>query len=125
MSVMKRQPFESIFNRWLKQIKDPAISGSIQDLLNFLRQAEDNLVSILNQGIKIADNVDGAVLEFTTNVVADTQDTTPHGLDRVPTYFIVLDIDKGAVLYRSAAFDGTNLYSKCTVASTAVKVLVI
>ena len=125
MSVVKRQPFESIFNRWLKEVRDPATHGAFQDTLNFLRQAEDNLVSILNQGIKIADNIDGAILEFTTNATPDTQDTTAHGLDRVPTYFILLDINKGGVLYRSAAFDATNFYSKCTVASAAVKVLVI
>ena len=125
MSVVKRQPFESIFNRWLKDVKNPAVYGAIQDTLNFLRQAEDNIVSILNQGIKIADNVDGSILEFTTNAIANTQDTTAHGLVRVPNYFIVLDINLGGVLYRSASFDDTNFYSKCTVAAAAVKVLVI
>lgn len=125
MSVVKRQPFESIFNRWLKDVKNPAVYGAIQDTLNFLRQAEDNIVSILNQGIKIADNVDGSILEFTTNAIANTQDTTAHGLDRVPTYFIILDIDKGGVLYRSAAFDQDNIYTKCSVSSATVKILVI
>lgn len=125
MSVVKRQPYEAIFNRWLANVKDPAVYGALSDLLQFLRQQEDSLVSILNQGIKLDDNFDAVGLDFTTNAAPDTQDTTPHGLGRVPIYFVVLDIDKGGVLYRSAAFDDTNIYTKCTAASANVTVLVI
>lgn len=125
MSVVRRQPFESVFNRWMKDIQDPAVQGAITDILNFLRQSEDNTVSILNQGIKLEDNFDGTGIDFVTNATPDMQDITPHGLDRIPQYFVVLDIDKGGVLYRSAPFDETNFYSKCTVGSAAVTVLII
>lgn len=84
------------------------------------------LKAILDRGISLEDNVDAAVASFTSNAVANTEDTIAHTLGRVPTYFIVGDIDKGGVVYKgTTAFTKTNVYLKTTVASAAVKVILL
>lgn len=124
MTTLSKLPQEAIFNRWGKLLSEPT-AGALNDMLRLLRERDANLAAMLNQGLNFTDNFAGALLSFTSNATPDTQDTTPHGLRRAPSYFLVLDIDKGGVVYRSAAFDETNVYTKCTVASAAVKIFVL
>jgi len=62
---------------------------------------------------------------YTSNATPNTEDTVPHGLERVPSGFIVTSIDKAGVVYKSSAFDATNLKLKCSVASAAVTLHVV
>lgn len=124
MSTLKKFPLEAIFNR--HRLSLPAATlDLLNDLMRFLGERDINLSSLLNQGLRIPDNFDGALLTFTTNAVADTEDTTAHGLRKVPSYFIPLSSDKGGVLYKSGtAWTATNIYTKCTVATQAVTIFV-
>ena len=84
------------------------------------------LKGLLERGISIADNIDGVVSTFTSNAVADTEDTVAHTLGRIPIYFVTLSLDKGAIVYKgTTTFTKTNVYLKTTQASTAVKILLL
>ena len=62
---------------------------------------------------------------FTSNGVADTEETIKHGLSRVPTGYIVVSQDKAASLYKgSTAWTNEIIYLKSSVASTAWKILI-
>jgi hypothetical protein len=85
-----------------------------------------SLKGILDGGISLQDNIDAAVASYQSNAVADTEDAVAHTLGRVPQYFVAVDLDKGAVIYRGpTAFTKTTVYLKSTVANTAVKVLLL
>lgn len=123
MTTIAKQPIEAIFNRWQKLL-DANTDGALTDILKLFRERDANLEAILNQGINFSDNFNGKILSYTTNATPDTEDAIPHGMKLVPISFIVIDINKGGVAYRSAAFDKTNVYLKCTVASAAIKVFI-
>ena len=124
MSTFRKFPWESLQNRHSATLK-PEVLTMLKDLVQLLSEQEISLTSLLNQGLRIPDNFDGALLQFTTNGTANTEDTTAHGLRKVPNYFIVLSADKGGVLYKSGtAWDATNIFTKCSTTSTAMKIFV-
>lgn len=123
MSIYKKRPWESVLTAHLPNLPG-ATAKMIKDLMRFLGEQDVNLSSLLNQGLRFSDNFNATELSFTTNATPDTQDAVVHGRGSAPTRFVVLDQDKGGVLYRSAAFDATNCYFKNTAASVAMKILV-
>jgi len=94
------------------------------DIIRYLNGLDENLDILLNRGLNFSDNFDAVEASYTSNAVADTQDTVAHTLGKTPSGVIVVDIDKGGVVYRGSAHDSNNLYLKCTVASASVKLLV-
>jgi len=97
-----------------------------RDMVTVLGGWAQVLKAILDKGISLADNVDAAVVSYTSNATPNTEDTVAHTLGKIPTYFIVGDIDKGGVVYRSGtAFTKTNIYVKCSVASAAIKLILL
>lgn len=97
-----------------------------RELISALGAWALNVKAILDKGLSLADNVDAAVVAFTSNGVANTEDAIAHDLGKVPTYFVVADIDKGGVVFRSStAFTKTHVYVKTTVASAAVKLILL
>lgn len=97
-----------------------------RDLVTALGNWALSLKAMLDGGLSLTDNADIAVVSFTSNVTPDTEDAIAHTLGRVPTYFVVGDINKGGVVYRSAtAFTKTTVYLKTSVASAAVKVILL
>jgi len=98
----------------------------VRDLVNSLGSWAAVLQAILDKGISLQDNIDADVISYTSNGTPDTEDTVAHTLGKIPTYFIVGDIDKGGIVYRSGTtFTSSNIYVKCTVASAAVKLILI
>jgi hypothetical protein len=92
-----------------------------QALMNWFTK----IIDLMNKGLRFEDNQDAEITSYTTNGVADTEDTVAHTLKRVPTGFLVLNTDKAAVVYDSGtAWTATNIYLKCSVATTAVKVMI-
>jgi len=62
---------------------------------------------------------------YTTNATPDTEDTIAHGLGRTPVGYVVVCKDKAGDVYKgTTAWDGTNIYLKCSIASVAVTILV-
>ena len=96
-----------------------------KDLMSQLNEAFRNLDAILNRGIKFQDNVDCRLVTFTSDGVADTENTVAHTLGKVPVGFLVYSLDKGAVVYNgTTAFTKTNIYLKVNTATTVVKIIV-
>jgi hypothetical protein len=93
-------------------------------ILRFLDERETALDGVLNGGLRIDENFDGEIVSYSSNAIANTQDTVIHGLGKIPVGFLVIDIDKGGVVYRSATSDETNLYLKCSTATTAVTLFI-
>jgi hypothetical protein len=123
MSTFRKFPWESLTNRHGKTLK-PEVLAMLVDLVHLLSEQEMSLTSLLNQGLRMPDNFDGALLSYTSNGAPNTQDTVAHGLRKVPSYFIVLSKDKAGDIYKSAAFDATNVYFKNSVASVATTIFV-
>ena len=71
-----------------------------------------------------AGNLAARYVVYTSNGVANTQDTVAHGLGYAPSGYIVVKQDKSANVYTSAAADATNLYLKTSVATVAWILLV-
>ena len=69
-------------------------------------------------------NLYGQVKTYTTNAIANTEDTVSHTLGRVPIGFLILnrDKDKSVVYDSGTAWTAANLYLKCGAASTAVTI---
>lgn len=83
------------------------------------------LAQIINKGLKFSDNFNAEILSIADSGLADSENTVGHTLKRIPTGFIVTSIDKAGVVYLGAtAWDATNIYLKCNVASCAITVLV-
>lgn len=97
-----------------------------RDLLTGLGNWSLVLEAILNRGIALEDNVDCVVVSYTSHATPDAESTVAHTLGKVPSYFIVASLDKGGVVYKgTTAFTSTNVYLKCSVASAAVKLILI
>jgi hypothetical protein len=96
-----------------------------EDLYNVLTTFVFSVTKILNGGILFQDNFDCKLVSFTSNATPDTEDTIAHGLGRTPTGYLIYSKDKAGILYDGGtAFDATNLYLKCNVASVALKIIV-
>lgn len=96
-----------------------------EDLYNSLREFIDDVTKILNRGILFSDNMDVDIVSYTSNATPDTSDTVSHSLGKVPTGFIVVNIDKSAIVYDAGtSWTSSNIYLKCDTASTAVKIIV-
>jgi hypothetical protein len=94
------------------------------DLVRFLDTMASNLAALFDKGIGIDDNLDVQIVDYTTNAVANTQDTVAHTLKRVPEGYIVVSVDKAGVIYKSGAFTATDLLLKCNVATVVAKLIV-
>lgn len=95
------------------------------DLLVFLDEVFTNLSNLLNGGLSFADNLESVELTATAHATPDTEFSVAHTLGRVPTRFIVTDIDEGGVVYKgTTAWTSSLIYLKCTTGGTSIKVLV-
>lgn len=96
-----------------------------EDLLKVLNQAMTNLANIFEHSVNIVDNLDCQILTYTSNGVANTEDTVAHTLKRVPTGFIVVNLDKSASIYSGGtAWTSTAVYLKSSAATTVAKIIV-
>jgi len=95
-----------------------------KDLITVLGSLSNNLKLILDAGIDFDDNIDCVFITYTSNVVANTQDTIAHGLGKIPIGFVVIDRDKAGVVFRSGSSTSVNLFLKCNVASTTMTLMV-
>lgn len=96
-----------------------------RDLLVFLDDIFTNLGNLLNGGLSFSDNLESQELTATAHAVADTEFSVAHTLGRVPTRFVVTDIDEGGVVYKgTTAWTSSLIYLKCSTGGTAIKVLI-
>ena len=91
-----------------------------------LRDYTFSLSELLNGGLKFADNFDCDIITVADSGNADTEFTEAHTLKRVPTGFIIININKGGVVYDSGtSWTTTNIYLKCTQANCEIKLIII
>jgi hypothetical protein len=96
-----------------------------QRLLKVMNELNNTLRAMLNRGLSFDDNVDCRIVSFTSNAVADTEDTVAHTLGKVPRYMIPVSLNKAAVVYKGAtAWTISRIYVKTNAASTAVSLLI-
>lgn len=120
MSEFKRYATQGLFTQFQNALRD-----FDRQLLLMLEDILTNLNNLLNRGLTFTDNLDGADVSYTSNAIANTEDTIPHTLGRAPVKFFVVDLDKGGVVYRGGTtFTSTNIYLKCTVASANIKLFI-
>jgi len=107
---------------------ESVLRGSTVDVMALVQRLSEydlNMKAILDRGGVFNDNFDGVTVSFTSSGVADTENTVPHTLGKIPTSFIVLSLDKAAAVYKgTTTFTTTNIYLKSNVASTVIKVLI-
>ena len=103
---------------------DPNAAFQYNAQLQALFQSARN-ITLTQRGGTIANNdktgnVNGKYVVFTSNGVANTEDTVAHKLGRTPVGYIPVKQDKSAVLYDSGtAFTSTNVYWKSSAATVA------
>lgn len=87
----------------------------VQELADFEAQFRE----ILNKSI------DKTEFATVTTPGADVEFSIEHSRGFIPIGFLVIDIDKAAVVYRSAtAWTDSLIYLKCNVATCAARILV-
>lgn len=72
------------------------------------------------------DNIAGAWYDGTTPVGANTDFTIDHKLGRIPQGWILINIDKAAILYKGiTAWTKSQIFLRCNTASTHVRLFVV
>lgn len=97
----------------------------VRELIRSLADLVQNLAVIFDKGVGVDDNLDVVSVEFTSNAVANTEDTVAHTLGRIPAGYLVVSQNKAASIYVSGTtFTKTSIYLKTSVATVAVKLRV-
>lgn len=92
-----------------------------QELLSYTFE----LAGLLNNGLTFADNFKANTLDVADTGVINTEFAVAHTLKRVPVGYIVVGINKAAVVYNSGtAWTVSNIYLKANVANCTVKLIV-
>lgn len=72
------------------------------------------------------ENVHGEFQVISDSGSADTEITLAHGLGSTPVGFLVINIDKGGVVYDSGtAWTSSNMYLKCSAANAAITLFLL
>jgi len=83
------------------------------------------LAQIVNGGLKFSDNFDAEIKTVADSGNINTEFIVAHTLKRIPSGYIVVKINKAAVVYESGtAWTNTNIYLKASVANCTLTVLV-
>lgn len=106
---------------------------SVESNVRRLQQDLTQVISVLQGRVRFGTGTDGdrgqnvsGSFQVVTTAGADTEVTIAHGLGATPIGFIVLRQDKSASFYDSGtAYDATNIYIKCSVATVTATLFVI
>lgn len=107
-----------------------------KDMDNYVRSVDRDFINLFlsMQGrVRFGDganaqgeNIAGKFVTFTSNGVANTEDTIAHGLGAIPVGWIITKQDIAGILYSgSTAWDATNIYLKSSVASTTYQLFLL
>lgn len=110
-----------------KYIQVPETSAPeifLKSLVDVLLKYTRKLGMAVNGGLKMGENIDCQIKEVVT-AAANTEVAVSHTLKRTPTGFMVVNLDKAAIIYASGtAWTATNIYIKSNAATTTVKLLI-
>lgn len=111
--------------------KEVALKKPIDEQVTKLDLILEKIIKVLQGRVSYGTVTDGSRGEniwgqfqvVSDTGAADTEFTVAHTLGYTPTGFILVSIDKGAVVYQSGtAWTSTNTYFKCSVANCDVSV---
>lgn len=103
----------------------------IQHQINILQEQINRIFTVFQGRVSFGTGVDGVSGQniegewhtYTSNAVANTEDTLGHTIGAVPLGYIVVYQDKAGSLYQGpatgTAWTSSNIYLKCSVASVA------
>lgn len=96
-----------------------------KEISRILSELMTNLTNMFDRGITFSENISCDLVAYTSNAVANTEDTVAHALGKIPTGYLVYGIDKACSIYLgSTTWTATNIYLKTSVATVAVKIIV-
>ena len=85
----------------------------------FLAQWLENLVQLLNNGLKFSDNFDAKIVSAVFTA-ANTDTAVTHGLGRVPSGYIITSSSASMSVYTgSIAWTSSTIYLRASAAGTA------
>lgn len=114
--------------------------GQYNDDELYTRQVNFDILNIINclQGRvrfgtgtdgQDGENIAGQFQQYTSNAVANTEDTIAHTLGSIPVGYIVLWQSKAGSFYQGpttgTAWSSSNIYLKCSVASVTALLFLI
>jgi heptaprenylglyceryl phosphate synthase len=99
------------------RLYDKDLSRSLNDLIV-------NLSVLLDGGLRFVDNMSVELVTLVSSGTPDAENTVAHGLKRVPTGYIIVGLDKAAIVYNGSAPTTTTLPLKVNVATVTAKILV-
>ena len=74
-------------------------------------------------------NIEGEWRTYTSNAVANTEDTLAHTIGSIPLGYIVVNQDKAGSVYQGpstgTAWTSSNIYLKCSVASVTFLLFIV
>lgn len=106
------------------ELPEPKGENFAKDLIEVLKRHGVEISDIINGGIRLHENIDCTVVS-TTTPGANVELAVAHTLRRVPTGFIVVNINKAAIIYDSGTtWTTAYIYIKCDQNNTTVKLLI-
>lgn len=94
-----------------------------EEQMRFISQNFDQIKSIVNNGLLLADNFDGKILNMTFSS-ANTDTSAAHGLGRVPQGYLVLKRSASMIVYDgSTSWSSSSIFLKSSATGT-ISVLV-
>lgn len=92
------------------------------DLLRYLNEQDENLISIFENGVSFDENIDGAIVQYTTT---GGESSIPHGLGRIPTGYIVCRSSGICQVYDGpTSFTNQNIYLLATQPSVDITLFI-
>lgn len=112
------------------QINDPELKKQLkradQDMANLFLAMQGRIRFGTGTDGDRGENIAGEFQIVSDTGNANTEFSFTHGLGAVPVGFLVINIDKGGVVYDSGtAWTSTTIYLKCSVANANVKLFLI
>ena len=111
-------------------ILPPPLTKRQQEVNTALDDLVMQLRGMLNSGLVFSDNFANSMVTYTSDGSVDTEKVLAHGLGKTPVGYIVYEQDKAGSLYTSDtgaggnAWDATNMYLMCNVATVEFKLIV-
>ena len=102
-----------------------------QRMLSVLCESFGSVSRGINGGLGFGDGVDidnmvGKWITYTTNGVANTEDTIVHDMGVVPIGFLVMiPPESGTINKGTTAWTASNIYLKCSAASQTAKLFLL
>lgn len=102
-----------------------SLTDWLKDIVLRLRMMVDNGHLGFGDGTS-TDNIFGTFVTYVSNAAPNTEDTITHNLGFVPIGYLVMSLDKGAVIYKgTTAWTTSLMYLKSNTATTTALLFIL